>query len=184
MARILPSAPGFCTGGGKSNPLSIRLWPSLHATSYNGGTTGPYNLLPESMADSRNDWRCFLKMAERIRRARRKAGFSQSALADRVGVQRSAVSNWESASVVLPSLQNLVALAKACGVSFEWLGTGRGRMALEVGLDQIPAADAELVEVRGERDLLALYRDLPQTKRLLVVEVLRVVLGARARPRA
>jgi len=98
-------------------------------------------------------------------------------------VQRSAVSNWESASQVLPSLQNLVALARACGVSFEWLGTGRGRMMPEEDLDQIPAADAELVELRDERDLLALYRDLPRKKRLLVVEVLQVVLGARARLR-
>lgn len=85
---------------------------------------------------------------------------------------------------MLPSLQNLIALAKACEVSFEWLGTGCGRMTLEVDLDQIPAADAELVELRDERDLLALYRDLPRKKRQLVVEVLQVVLGARARAEA
>ena len=66
-----------------------------------------------------------MKMPERIRRARRKSGLSQAALADRLKVQRSAVSNWESASEIQPSLQNLVAIAKACGVSFEWLGTGR-----------------------------------------------------------
>ena len=79
-------------------------------------------------------------MSERIRRARRRAGLSQSALAEVLKVQRSAVSNWESASEVLPSLQNLVAVARACGVSFEWLGTGSGRMGLEEAVP-VPAAD-------------------------------------------
>ena len=69
-----------------------------------------------------------MKMQERIRRARRKAGLSQAALADLVKVRRSAVSNWESAKDVLPSMQNLVAIAQACRVSIEWLGTGRGGM--------------------------------------------------------
>ena len=88
-----------------------------------------------------------MKMQERIRRARRKAGLSQAALADLVKVRRSAVSNWESAKDVLPSMQNLVAIAQACRVSIEWLGTGRGGMTSDPeALADIPTADAELVD--------------------------------------
>jgi hypothetical protein len=46
-------------------------------------------------------------------------------------VRRSAVSNWESADGVLPSMQNLLAIAKACRVSLEWLGTGRGGISTD-----------------------------------------------------
>lgn len=122
-------------------------------------------------------------MSERIRRARRKAGLSQSALAERLKVQRSAVSNWEAANEIQPSLQNLIGIAKVCGLSFEWLGTGRGKMSLEDELAHIPALDAELVEVRAERELLAIYRELPPKQQLVMFEVLRVFLGPRKRIR-
>ena len=92
-----------------------------------------------------------MKMAERIRRARRKSGLSQAALAERLQVRRSAVSNWESINDIQPSLQNLVALAKVCEISFEWLGAGRGAMTPDESLLwDIPTADAELVELQEE----------------------------------
>ena len=117
-------------------------------------------------------------MPERIRRARRKAGFSQSALAELIKVQRSAVSNWESTNDVQPALQNLISIAKICAVSFEWLGTGRSKMSLEDESPHIQAAEAELVDLRDERDLLAMYRNLPQKKRQLMFDVLRVFKSA------
>jgi len=122
-----------------------------------------------------------MKMPERIRRARRKAGFSQSALAELIKVQRSAVSNWESTNDVQPALQNLISIAKICAVSFEWLGTGRSKMSLEDESPHIQAAEAELVDLRDERDLLAMYRNLPQKKRQLMFDVLRVFLGPQKR---
>lgn len=122
-----------------------------------------------------------MKMPERIRRARRKAGFSQSALAERLKVQRSAVSNWEAANDIQPSLQNLIAIAKICDVSFEWLGAGRGRMSLEDELAHVPAADAELVDAQEERELLAMYRGLPHKKQQLMLEVMRVFFGKNGR---
>ena len=120
-------------------------------------------------------------MPERIRRARRTAGFSQSALAELIKVQRSAVSNWESTNDVQPALQNLISIAKICAVSFEWLGTGRSKMSLEDESPYIQAAEAELVDLRDERDLLAIYRDLRQKKRQLMFDVLRVFLGPQKR---
>ena len=120
------------------------------------------------------------KMQERIRRARRKEGLSQAALAELVKVQRSAVSNWESANEVLPSMQNLVAIARACRVSIEWLGTGRGGMTSDPeALADIPAADAELVDAHEERELLAAYRNLPRRSQQLVMELTRALQAGR-----
>lgn len=125
-----------------------------------------------------------MKMAERIRRARRKAGFSQAALAEKLDVRRSAVSNWESTSDVQPSLQNLIALAKVCGISFEWLGTGRGAMpaVLEL-LSDTPTADAELVEAHEERELLAIFRSLPRKSQQVVTDLMEILQASRRRAR-
>ncbi|WP_255453194.1 helix-turn-helix transcriptional regulator [Thermomonas sp. HDW16] len=124
-------------------------------------------------------------MQERIRRARRKAGLSQAALAELVKVQRSAVSNWESATQVLPTMQNLVAIARTCRVSIEWLGTGRGGMALDPEAQaDIPAADAELVDAHEERELLAAYRNLPRRSQHLVMELTQALQAGRRKTKS
>ena len=115
-------------------------------------------------------------MQERIRRARQRAGLSQSALAAQIDVRRSAVSNWEAANGIQPTMQNLVAIARACGVSIEWLGTGRGRMTQDPeSLADIPTADAELVDAPDERALLAAFRSLPRRAQQVVVELVEVM---------
>lgn len=125
-----------------------------------------------------------MKMSERIRRARRKTGLSQAALAERLKVRRSAVSNWESVNDIQPSLQNLIGLAKACDISFEWLGTGRGKMSPDEDLlAEIPAAHAELVEAPQERALLAMFRELPRKPQQLVVELVETLHACRRRSR-
>ena len=123
-----------------------------------------------------------MKMQERIRRARRRAGLSQAGLAELVNVQRSAVSNWESANGVLPNMQNLLAVAKACRVSLEWLGTGRGGISTDPdALDDVPAADAELVDVEEERMLLAGFRSLPRRGHQLMIDMVEVMQSGRRR---
>jgi transcriptional regulator with XRE-family HTH domain len=123
-----------------------------------------------------------MKMAERIRRARRKAGLTQAAVADRLQVQRSAVSNWESINDIQPSLQHLIALAKICDSSFEWLGTGRGSMTSDIDfLDEIPAARAELVDAPEERELLAMFRNLPTRTQQLVANLVETLHASRGR---
>lgn len=125
-----------------------------------------------------------MKMAERIRRARRKSGLSQAALAERLQVRRSAVSNWESINDIQPSLQNLVALAKVCEISFEWLGAGRGAMTPDESLLwDIPTADAELVELQEERELLSMFRSLPRKSQQLVVDLVETLQASRRRSR-
>lgn len=123
-----------------------------------------------------------MKLSERILFARRRAGLTQAALAKALGVQRSAVSNWESASTGRPSITNLIAIAKAADVSVEWLATGRGRVAAADDgnhEDAVPAVDAELVEDPGERDLLANFRALPTRLQLMTMDLLRELARGR-----
>lgn len=123
-----------------------------------------------------------MKMSERIRRSRRRVDLSQTALAARVHVKRSAVSNWESVNDIQPSLQNLVAISKVCGVSFDWLATGRGPMGAKTeSLEDVPAADAELVDAPDERELLAMFRSLPIKSRQLVIALVETMQVAKRR---
>lgn len=113
-----------------------------------------------------------VKFAERIRQARRKNKFSQQELARLIGVQRSAVSNWESAGRVTPSVMNLIAIAKVTEVSVEWLASGRGPMLLGDAFQaDIPAVDMDLVHDPQERDLLRLFRNASHRAKNLVVEL-------------
>ena len=61
-----------------------------------------------------------MKLSEKILYSRKRAGLSQEALADMVGVSRQAVSKWETGTAD-PSTSNLLALAKLFGVSAEEL---------------------------------------------------------------
>jgi phage repressor protein C with HTH and peptisase S24 domain len=64
-------------------------------------------------------------VADRIRRVREdRLGISQEAFADRLGVKRGAVGNWELGKGI--KRENLLKIAQEAGVSFDWLATGRG----------------------------------------------------------
>lgn len=65
-------------------------------------------------------------MSLRIRRARTQAQLTQSELARRLGVQRSAVTQWERDHGTTPSVDHLAQIATETGACFEWLATGRG----------------------------------------------------------
>lgn len=83
-----------------------------------------------------------LTFGDRMRRARTLANLSQQALATQVGVQRSAVAQWEKKNGSLPSMHHLVKIALVTGVSLEWLGTGRGAIR--------PDADGWVPAVRSD----------------------------------
>lgn len=55
-------------------------------------------------------------IGERIRRARARRGFTQYTLADRIGVNQSAVARWETGSRK-PRYEHLSDIAKALGLS-------------------------------------------------------------------
>jgi uncharacterized protein len=55
-----------------------------------------------------------VKSAALIREARLRAGLTQTELAERTGRDRSVIARWEQA-VVVPSIETLVELVRACG---------------------------------------------------------------------
>ncbi len=118
---------------------------------------------------------------ERIRLARRAAGMSQSQLALAVGVQRSAVSHWESPKGKNPSVAHLRSVAQVAGIQFEWLVTERGTMALskDVELDSIATAEAMLVENPLEFRLIHAFREAPLRSRLSLLEVMEDLAAQR-----
>ena len=61
-----------------------------------------------------------MKLPEKILYCRKRAGLSQEALAERLGVLRQAVSKWETGEA-LPETGKLATLAAALGVSVDWL---------------------------------------------------------------
>lgn len=59
-------------------------------------------------------------LSDRIRELRKRAGLSQDALAERIGVSRQAVTKWET-NAGLPDISNLTALAHLFEVSVDEL---------------------------------------------------------------
>lgn len=140
-------------------------------------------------------------LSTRIRQARLRAGMTQAALARRVGVKRSAATQWEHPSGTVPCMEHLIAVALATGVHLEWLATGRGlQAAAEEAEDAGHAGHAGAARPRiargasahdaprhvhdGEGDAvdgmegecLALLRALPAARRRLALQLLRALL--------
>ncbi|MBE6934876.1 MAG: helix-turn-helix transcriptional regulator [Ruminococcaceae bacterium] len=64
-----------------------------------------------------------MDLGSRIQTLRKKAGLSQEALADTLGISRQALSKWESGAS-LPTLENLLQLSKVFEISLDELITG------------------------------------------------------------
>ena len=116
--------------------------------------------------------------ADRIRFARRIKGLSQAGLAALVGVQRSAVSHWESKTGKRPTATHLEALAQATDVNFEWLATGRGEPRIPPGIlmDSMAAVDAILVEDEAEMSLVRSWRAMHPKARLALLEMSKLLV--------
>ena len=80
-----------------------------------------------------------MTLPEKIVYCRKKAGLSQEGLADLVGVSRQAVSKWELGDAS-PDINKLLALAKAFGVTTDWL-LSEEDPAPEAGPAREPAAE-------------------------------------------
>ena len=61
-----------------------------------------------------------MKLSEKICYCRKKAGLSQEALAERIGVSRQAISKWETGEAT-PEVSKLPLLAQVFHVSLDWL---------------------------------------------------------------
>lgn len=112
-----------------------------------------------------------MKLAIRIRVARQYAKLSQAELAEKLGISRGAVANWESANDAHPATSRMVELAVLTGVSVEWLVTGRGRMTHESGGEEVPAVVGEFVHDVAERRLLDAFRRSPARAKSLILQM-------------
>lgn len=111
-------------------------------------------------------------LPQRIRRARTHAGLSQSALAARIGIKRSAVTQWEHPHGTMPSVKHLICIATETDTGFEWLATGRGPSEL----DPLDTTSALLVDDYAgdefESQALGHLRRMPSAKKRMAVAIL------------
>lgn len=114
----------------------------------------------------------------RIRKARALAEFSQAELARRVGVQRSAVTQWECQTGTIPSVGHLIRIALETGVCVEWLATGRGPCRADDGDGDDPilaVLTAEYAKDDFESRALVHLRQLPLKKKQAALEILEIL---------
>ena len=70
-------------------------------------------------------------IADRIRYLRDKSGLTQTDLANKLGISRSAVNSWEM-SLTSPSLSNLVEMSKIFKVTMDYLVTASEKMLVDI----------------------------------------------------
>jgi SOS-response transcriptional repressor LexA len=110
-------------------------------------------------------------IGERIKDLRHALGLSQTALAAKIDIKPSAVSQMES-NKILPSLQTLSQLAAVCEVNLHWLITGRGQMLLS-GKAAEESTERKLEKVRNfiQGELAALVRNKEEDRDLETVDI-------------
>jgi transcriptional regulator with XRE-family HTH domain len=113
-----------------------------------------------------------MNLASRIRRARKLLGLSQAELSRSMKVHRSCVGHWEGLHNANPGPDRLAELAVVLGVSYEWLGTGRGPMKLgHDPVDDIPAAYGRLVNDADALRMLHAWENMPVRARNALLEL-------------
>ncbi|MEX2499548.1 MAG: helix-turn-helix domain-containing protein [Wenzhouxiangellaceae bacterium] len=108
-------------------------------------------------------------LADRIRRARRIKGWSQTRLAESLGVTPGAVGHWERPDGSQPSSEHLIEIAKQLSVNHEWLAVGRGEM-LPRDSKRLQPGVISLSD--GEQMLVERYQELPPPSRVLLLHFL------------
>lgn len=113
--------------------------------------------------------------SSRVRRARTIASLSQGELARRVGVQRSAVTQWEQQGGTLPNVEHLMKIAQETGVFFEWLATGRGPCRPDEGELTPAVVVSEYAKDDFETHALLHLRRLSVPRKKTAIEILEIL---------
>lgn len=114
-------------------------------------------IMPDIIEESENNREHDMaeSLGQRIRKAREDAGYrTQGALANLMGISRSAVSQWETGATI-PTHENLKEISGICNVPLDWLATGRAHRrkmtasSLTIGYvapwdEETPLADDEV----------------------------------------
>lgn len=93
-----------------------------------------------------------MSLGNNIFAKRKEKGMTQEDLADRMGVSRQAVSDWER-DVKKPETQNLIDLAKLLGASIDWLCANE-LAGSEVPREEHPVEGERQAESRQDRRVL------------------------------
>jgi transcriptional regulator with XRE-family HTH domain len=110
----------------------------------------------------------------RIRKARTLAAITQTELARRVGVKRSAVTQWEQPAGTTPSVEHMIMIAVETGMSFEWIATGRGPNRCGVDMEAAVMTDDFAMDAH-ESKALGHLRSLTIAKKKIAVQILAVL---------
>ncbi|HUG72546.1 MAG TPA: helix-turn-helix domain-containing protein [Steroidobacteraceae bacterium] len=114
-------------------------------------------------------------LPQRIRRARTSAGLTQTALAERIGIKRSAVTQWEHPHGTKPSVEHLISIATETGTGFEWLATGRGPIVLDPQEITPAVRPDEYARDEFEAEALDHLRRMPPAKKRLAIAILETI---------
>lgn len=92
-----------------------------------------------------------IKLADRLVQLRKENGYSQEALAEKLGLSRQSISKWERAEAS-PDTDNLVALAKIYGVSLdELIGAAEPGKAEESEKAEKKKAELNAMQLKGKK---------------------------------
>lgn len=106
------------------------------------------------------------RLSTRVKLARSHANMTKADLARRVGVCLSAAVQWEHPKGTSPTVSNLVLIATATEVAFEWLATGRGPRDL---VDTLIAPPGGEEDIELETRLLQATRGMTRERRESVI---------------
>lgn len=99
-----------------------------------------------------------MKLSDKIWVCRKKAGLSQEALAERIGVSRQAISKWETGEAS-PEISKLPLLARTFGVTADWLLDDSAEP--EEDAEAIPEAESAAPEADAAPEPRRQYSDAP-----------------------
>lgn len=117
-------------------------------------------------------------MAARILSARSGAALTQSQLAEQLGINRSAVAQWERMEGgTNPSIVHLARIAEITGVGFEWLATGCGDPPRRRIKPRTFAKEVATTEF--EVQCLQWLRRIPSRKHALIMQLLAEMASRR-----
>ena len=105
-------------------------------------------------------------MAQRIQLLRKKKGLTLEQVADVVGVGKSTVRKWETGMIANMKRDKIADLAKALGTTPAYL----------MGWDEKKDSPTELQLSEGEKMLIDLFRQVPEDKQQLVLQMIRAAL--------
>ena len=105
-------------------------------------------------------------MAQRIKALRQDKGLTLEQVASVVGVGKSTVRKWETGMIANMKRDKIASLAKALGTTPEYL----------MGWDTKSVSPAKPQLTEGEQMLITLFRQVPEDKQQMVLQMIRAAL--------